>query len=440
MAKATLYQCPNCGGIASFDVESGRVTCAHCGHVFDAPDALGSIPVGGNVQGAAAPSHVRTVEEFLSRAPWEPVDEEAVNAVTYSCPACAARIVADQSIVATACPFCGNNLLLQGLASAQSVPQEALPFSLTKDQAQDRLQEHFRGKWYLPRSFSAEVVHVQGVYVPYYLYDLRAWGKATYVVREGRDDPYRYRLAGRTGHAAFVRIPVDGSSRMPDAHMDAIAPFDLDDARPFSAGFAAGFVMELPDESAADCEARAEARVRHTFETHLAYNVTQGRMDRHIEKTLEQETNARAKAVRTCVLPVWLMHCTWEGEHMLFAVNGTTGKCVGDLPVDKRRRVMTIAGIVAATIAAVVLVFLVANTGDADSDTLEIRLRFACGILVAGILAVIYVDQRHMSAMHTAKEEISARDQYDDEGLVLTESWQDDESYSSVSRCLQQRH
>ena len=439
MPKASLYQCPGCGGLASFDIASGRVTCAHCGRIFDEPDALGSIPFGDGNQAMAESSHVKTVEEFLARAPWEPLGEDAVNAVAYSCPACAAHIVADSSVVAASCPYCGNNLLLQGLATVRNAPDEVLPFSLSKEEAERRLVAHFENKWYLSRSFVAEVVHVQGIYVPYYLYNLRAWGSATYVVREGRDDICSYRLARRAGHVAFVRIPVDGSSRMPDAHMDAIAPFDLDDMRPFAAGYAAGFLMEAPDESAVDCEARAEERVRHTFEHYLSADATHGRRDASIEKTLEQQTNARVTSVRTCALPVWLMHCTWEGEQMLFAVNGTTGKCVGDLPVDKRRRVMTIAGIVMATLLAVVLLFIFTDSGDTSNEAVKARLWLIGGAIIVGSFAVISVDQRNMSAMHTAKEMVSARDQYDDECLVITESWQDDRSYSSVSDCLRQR-
>lgn len=438
MAKAVLYQCPNCGGIASFDVAGGRVTCSHCGHVFDEPEALGSFPVARDGKDAIGSDHVKTVEEFLARAPWEPVGEDSVNAMTYSCPACAARIVAEHNVVASSCPYCGNNLLLQGIASAKNVPQEVLPFSLSKADAEGRLRRHFENKWYLPRSFEAEIEHVQGVYVPYYLYDVRVWGTASYIVREGTDGAYRYRLARRAGHAAFVRVPVDGSSRMPDAHMDAIAPFGLQDARPFSAGYAAGFLMEVPDESASGCETRSEARARHTFEAQLAVDAKRSRKDAGIEKTLAQETNARATRVRICALPVWLMHCTWEGRHMLFAVNGTTGKCVGDLPVDKTRRTLTIAGIIATTLAAVVLVFLVTNTGDTSKEMTRMRLGVMGGIIVAGVLAIAAVDSRCMAAMHTARETVSAADQFDDEGLVITESWQSDQSYGSVSSCLKE--
>ena len=45
----------------------------------------------------------------------------------------------------------------------------------------------------------------------------------------------------RVGDADFVRVPVDGSSKMPDAHMDAIEPFDYSDLKPFSTAYLPAF-------------------------------------------------------------------------------------------------------------------------------------------------------------------------------------------------------
>lgn len=34
--------------------------------------------------------------------------------------------------------------------------------------------------------------------------------------------------------------------------------------------------------------------------------------------------------------PVWLLNTSWNGKKYTFAMNGQTGKFVGDLPLDKR--------------------------------------------------------------------------------------------------------
>ncbi len=52
--------------------------------------------------------------------------------------------------------------------------------------------------------------------------------------------------------------------------------------------------------------------------------------------------------VRYALLPVWLLSTQWNGKNFLFAMNGQTGKLIGDLPVDNKKRLLYS---VAATVA-----------------------------------------------------------------------------------------
>jgi len=49
--------------------------------------------------------------------------------------------------------------------------------------------------------------------------------------------------------------------------------------------------------------------------------------------------NASIKAgkVHYAMLPVWVLNTKWQDKDFLFAMNGQTGKLVGDLPVDRGR-------------------------------------------------------------------------------------------------------
>ena len=50
------------------------------------------------------------------------------------------------------------------------------------------------------------------------------------------------------------------------------------------------------------------------------------------ENSSIQLQNGKAKYA---LYPVWILNTTWKGEKYLFAMNGQTGKFVGNLPVDK---------------------------------------------------------------------------------------------------------
>ena len=36
------------------------------------------------------------------------------------------------------------------------------------------------------------------------------------------------------------------------------------------------------------------------------------------------------------LLPVWILNTTWKNEKYLFAMNGQSGKFVGNLPIDRK--------------------------------------------------------------------------------------------------------
>jgi hypothetical protein len=50
---------------------------------------------------------------------------------------------------------------------------------------------------------------------------------------------------------------------------------------------------------------------------------------------------------------VWLLNTTWNGQKFTFAMNGQTGKLVGDLPVDKAAYRKWLLGLTAVFAAVV---------------------------------------------------------------------------------------
>ena len=57
-------------------------------------------------------------------------------------------------------------------------------------------------------------------------------------------------------------------------------------------------------------------------------------------------------------MPVWMLHTKWNGQNFLFAMNGQTGKLIGDLPVDKGKVAAWFAGISLPLMAVLALLML----------------------------------------------------------------------------------
>jgi hypothetical protein len=193
------------------------------------------------------------------------------------------------------------------------------------------------------------------MYVPYWLYDCSAEYDGSFKatrIRKWSDSRYHYTktdhyLLRRRARAAFAGIPMDGSSKMEDAFMESIEPFDLSEAVDFNTAYLAGYLADRYDVDSGESIQRANERIRKS--TADTFAETAGGYTTIIPvSTGIQLKNGCAKYA---LYPVWLLNTTWNGKKYTFAMNGQTGKMVGDLPMDKaayKRWLFGIAGVVTA--------------------------------------------------------------------------------------------
>ena len=409
MAETTNYQCPNCDGRLRWNGEIGKLQCEFCESAFtteeveaiyaerqakaDAKVAGGRAEeVGKHVRGdspdssqgeapavsAAAASqaaetrvkvkHASTgdpIQDYLANAKWTDADADAMRA--YNCPSCGAQLMVDQVTAVTSCPYCGNNTVVPGQLSDVLKPDYVIPFKLDKSDAIAALKSYYQGKVLLPNAFTDEnhIEEIQGVYVPFWLYSGTGEGE---VVMNGRnirtwsDKRNMYTetdhfLLTRAGEMQFHHVPVDGSTKMPDAHMDAIEPFDYSEMVPFSVAYLPGYVTDRYDQDAKMCEQRATLRIDNTVEAELQASVS-GYMEVDVASA---QSGLRLEQVAYALLPVWMLHTKWNGNDYLFAMNGQTGKLVGDLPIDNgklvRRFLLFLLPLVVLIAAAILFLF-----------------------------------------------------------------------------------
>ena len=92
----------------------------------------------------------------------------------------------------------------------------------------------------------------------------------------------------------------------------------------------------------------ANKRIRRSTEETFQQTVT-GYDSVKVDNSSIQLHGGKAKYA---LFPVWLLSTSWRGENYLFAMNGQTGKFVGDLPVDKGAARKWMLGLTAALSAA----------------------------------------------------------------------------------------
>ena len=371
------YQCPACGGPLTFNAAEGTMKCDFCESTFTPEEIEASLANKTQAQEQKAEKQQPDmVEEAKQEHDWvEEANESSSTTATKSadpiadylaskkelsegdsgttcvqCSSCGAQLIVDSISAVSTCPYCGNNSINPGKLSGALEPDYVIPFATTKEQAIEALKEHYKGKILLPKPFSSanHIEEIQGVYVPFWLYDGESSGHGEYTcenIRTWSDSDYDYTEtttyhASRSGYADFKLVPVDGSARMPDDHMDSIEPYDYSQLKPFSAGYLPGFMAERYDESVADCAPRARKRMESSVESGLHSTVT-GYMNVN-QTSFSGDTDV--SKVSYALMPVWMLHTRWNDQDFLFAMNGQTGKLVGDLPCDKKKLVMYAAG------------------------------------------------------------------------------------------------
>ena len=81
-------------------------------------------------------------------------------------------------------------------------------------------------------------------------------------------------------------------------------------------------------------------------------------------KTTRADMNIMSGVYKYALLPVWLVNTTWNGKTYTYAMNGQTGKFVGDIPTDykKAKSLGALVGL-GAGIAAYGIAWLIAILG-----------------------------------------------------------------------------
>ena len=344
------YQCPSCTGPLHFDSATGKLACDFCGSTYEVAE-IEALYAQKEAQASSAfqKEEAKKAEQkasdtqgewgYAGDADWG-ADAEGMKA--YSCPSCAAELICDATTAATSCPYCGNPTIVPGQFAGTFKPDFVLPFKLKKEDAVRNLKKHYQGKPLLPKSFSEEnhVQEIKGVYVPFWLFngevdvdmDLEATSENSYEqYNEMVTETKHYRLH-REGTVPFERIPADGSSKMPDDYMDSIEPFDYSDLKPFSTAYLPGYLAEKYDVPVEACAQRADERARNTARSAIVSSA--GFADAN---PIREDLQLHRGKVDYALLPVWMLSTRYGGKNYLFAMNGQTGKMVGDLPSDNKR-------------------------------------------------------------------------------------------------------
>ncbi len=350
MSQLLEYKCPNCGGAVEFSSESQKLQCPYCDAEFEIDELKALDEELAN----------ETEEDMTWETPENAFSEDEQNGLkSYICNSCGGEIVTDDTTLASSCPFCDNPVIMTENMQGLLKPDYVIPFKLDREAAKKGFSEHLKGKKLLPKLFKTDthIDEIKGVYVPFWLFDgdtdasvrfratrVATWSDSNYIYTRTS-----YYSIFRQGGVTFKRVPVDGSEKMADDLMESLEPYSFDGALDFNSAYLAGYLADKYDVPLETCILRANQRIKSSVEQAFQ-NTVHGYATVSLENSSVKLQNGVSKYA---LYPVWILNTTYNGKKHVFAMNGQTGKFVGDLPVDKLKAAIWALGICAASSAAV---------------------------------------------------------------------------------------
>ena len=372
MEKTALtYLCPDCMAYLRFDGKEEKWVCDYCDGKFSMEEleqrGLQKEESDYEVKSRAEAEGNSADVSFEYQENITRPESDLSRMRGYICPSCGGEIVTDDVTAATFCVFCGNPTILPKQLEGEYRPAAIVPFETDKEDAKKAFLNLCKGKKLLPKGYTSEqrLEKITGVYVPFWLFDCKAdftyhatgenvstWTDTRFIYT--KTDLYHIH---REGHMEFENIPLDASEKMQDDLMDALEPFHLDRKKDFDMSYLSGFLAEKYTYEPKDLYDRMTGRITPGVE----HKAGEGGRDYQRVYGVKCHTDFSSDKQTYMLLPVWMLISKYQGKDYLFAMNGQTGKIVGELPVSSGQTAKWFGIIFAITflIAMVIAMFVV---------------------------------------------------------------------------------
>ena len=366
MATGIQYKCPNCGADMAFDSTTGMLRCASCGRTENIEKMADhhDIPEDGTVSYEMDEDDARAAGEAFEKDyedasdTDEPTDHSTFHgdeATEYHCKNCGAVLITEAQTTATTCSFCGAAVVLGDRLSGSLAPAKVIPFSISKEQAQEAFKKWCKKGRLTPSDFMTadRIKNITGLYIPFWLYDLNGRGEVQATCTRVRTYPSgdwiytetKYYEVYRKVDLNYSRIPCDASKKMEDGMMDKLEPYQYTNLKDFNMPYLAGYISEKYDFDDKQMLPRIKERVGAYVNSYIRSTINgYSSVSVHTENI-----NIREKKAEYALLPVWMVCYDYRQAEHIFMMNGQTGKIVGKPPLSKAKIAAWFTGVSAGS-------------------------------------------------------------------------------------------
>ena len=136
---------------------------------------------------------------------------------------------------------------------------------------------------------------------------------------------------------------------VPDDIMESVEPFDISEAGPFNTAYLAGYLADKYDVDCDNSIKRANERIRQSAIESFQQTVQGYTNVSPIGANMSVENGS----CKYALYPVWILNVKWKDKTYTYAMNGQTGKFVGDIPTETKKA--SLIGIIGGALAGAII-------------------------------------------------------------------------------------
>ncbi len=352
--QQTDKKCPKCAGVMDFDPNIGGMACPYCGYEEEI------------VQEATSAAELAFDEaENTDNCNWGAQKKQII------CKSCGAETIYDALDVASECPYCGSNQVMEANDENTLAPGGVVPFVLTSDQASTNFKQWIGKKFFCPKlaKESARPEAFTGIYLPYWTFDTETFSRYSGRYGIDREVSDTDSNGNKTSHtvtdwhrtSGTYSLNIDdeliqGSERHDSAILKGLEPFETAKNVPYKPEYVAGFAAERYSVGLKAAWEKAKKSISNKIHSNISSKIRSQYNADHV-KDLKVATTYSKITYKYLMLPIWVSSFKYNDKVYQFMVNGQTGKVYGKTPVSVWKVLLVIL------IVAVILIVVLCGAG-----------------------------------------------------------------------------
>ncbi len=349
--NAVYFPCPSCGASQLYSPNEGALECPFC-------------------QTQSTIENEGEVHSFdFQRAPRNEDNESVDPSVKkeLSCKKCGVGMSFEAYQLSSHCTHCATPIVTEPIKAIE--PDSIIPFSIGQKRASELFRNWAGSRWFAPSAFAKyldEGKKLEGYYFPHWNYDSDTTtsysgqrgdyyyvtvtktvvenGQSRDVQTQERRTEWSY--ASGTVSADFKDVVVTATKLYNRSLLDSLGPWSTGSLKLFKEGYLSGFESQEHTIDIDSCFENAKNIMGFTIDQKIRADI--GGDEQRIDG---KDTRYYNIAYKSTLYPVWTASFKWNGKLYEYAINGATGKVVGERPYSYFKIAALVIGIILAIAA-----------------------------------------------------------------------------------------